>query len=98
MRVEPEGVMLLVKPDAVEKQTSGGIYLPEVAKDRKQLEGTMGTIVELGPATQIEFNGEDAKEGDHILFAKYAGYIMEDKDTGEDFRIIDHKDVIARVG
>lgn len=99
MKIEPEGVMLIVRPDTVEEQTEGDIWLPPVARDRKTLEMTTGKIVTLGPAARCEFDEDEPKinKGDHILYAKYAGYLITDTDTHEDFRIIDHKDVIARI-
>jgi len=96
MRIEPEGVLLLVKPDPIKDKTDGGIYLAETTKDREERESVTGSIEVMGPAVQLEFNDGPAKVGDHIQYAKYAGYVM--KDGVDIFRLIDHKDVLARVG
>ena len=95
MKIEPLDTLLLVKPDVVKDKTDGGLWIPPVAKDRKQLEGTTGVIIATGPAVTIESNGEDIKEGDCVMFAKWAGYVVEE--AGVAYRIIDHKDVIARI-
>ena len=98
MNIEPEGVMLLVKPDEVSGQ-EGRILIPIETQNRRALAMTTGIITLLGPAVKIEFNAGPAKEGDRILYAKYAGHVLKDReDNDREHRLIDHKDVLARVG
>jgi chaperonin GroES len=95
MKIEPEGTMVFIKPDPPKEKTEGGIILPPVAKDRQEREGNTGVIMSIGPAAAIEFAGGEGVVGDHILFAKYAGYIVEDDE--DLYRVINHKDVLGKV-
>jgi chaperonin GroES len=89
--------MIVVKPDPVKEKTAGGIIIAQVTKDRESMESVLGTIYAVGPAVQIEFEEAPMAIGDHVLYAKYAGYLIKDTDTNEDLRIIDHKDILARM-
>ena len=55
-----------------EQKTSGGIIIPDTAKEKPQ----EGKIVAVGPGKRDD-NGKripmEVKEGDRILFSKYAG-------------------------
>jgi chaperonin GroES len=63
---------LLVVRVEQEQKTTGGIIIPDTAKE-KPMEGE---VVAVGPGKRDE-NGQrqpmDVKTGDRVLFAKYAG-------------------------
>jgi chaperonin GroES len=63
---------LIVEPIEREEVTASGIVLPETAKEKPQ----EGKVLAVGPGQRNE-KGEripmDVKEGDRVLFAKYAG-------------------------
>ena len=63
VKYRPLNNSVLVKVDEVVEKTSGGIYLPDQAKEDK----TEGTIISIGDKV------ESVKVGDHILFGMYAG-------------------------
>ena len=74
--------------------TKSGIVLPDTAKEKPQ-EGTVlavgpGRILDDGKREQI-----DVKEGDKVLFAKYAG--TEFKLDDEELLIVCQKDILAVV-
>ena len=56
----------------IEEMTSSGIFLPDTAKEKPQ----RGTIIAVGKG-RLNEKGErvemDVKQGDSVLFAKYAG-------------------------
>ena len=70
----------------------GGIIIPDTAKEKPQ----EGEVIAVGAGKKNE-KGErqplDVKEGDRILFGKYAG--NEIKIDGEDFLIIREEEVLG---
>ena len=97
MRLDPEGALSFIRPDTVEERTKGKIWLPEETKEQEKQAKTTGVIMAIGPAAEIEFAKGPAEVGDHVIYVKYAGFPLKDTDTGEDYRIIDHKDYLARI-
>ena len=72
--------------------TRGGIIIPDSAKDKPQ----EGEVISAGKG-KINEDGKvrplDVKEGDRILFGKYAG--TEIKLDGEDFVIMREEEVLG---
>jgi chaperonin GroES len=72
MKIRPLQDRILVKRVDEEETTSGGIIIPDSAKEKPQ----EGLVVAVGPGKTLE-NGNVAevavKAGDRILFSKYAG-------------------------
>jgi chaperonin GroES len=72
MNIRPLNDRILVLREEEVQKTSGGIIIPDTAKEKPQ----KGKIVAVGPGRQLD-NGNRApvgvKEGDRILFSKYAG-------------------------
>jgi len=72
IKLKPLGDRLIVEPIEKEEMTASGIVLPETAKEKPQ----EGKVLAVGPGQRDE-DGEhipmDVKEGDRVLFAKYAG-------------------------
>jgi len=92
--IKPLADRVLVRPQEREERTKGGIVLPDTAKEKPQ----MGKVLAVGPGRLLE-NGQrvamDVKEGDTILFSKYAG--TELKVDGEDLLLINERDILAVV-
>ncbi len=98
MRFKPLGSRVLVKrleEEEKEGKTSGGIYIPDTAKEKPQ----RGKIVAVGPG---ELNEEgkrvpmEVKKGDEILFGKYSG--SEVKIDGVEYLIIQQSEILGIVG
>ena len=91
MKLKPLGDRVVIKPIEQEEITAGGIVLPESAKEKPQ----RGLIVAVGPGKFEDGNRVelDVKEGDTILFAKYAG--TEIKIEGEKVLILRESDILA---
>jgi chaperonin GroES len=74
------------------ESTRGGIIIPDTAKDKPQ----EGEVVSVGKG-KINEEGKvrplDVKEGDRILFGKYAG--TEIKLDGEEFVIMREEEVLG---
>ena len=97
MRFKPLGSRVLVKrleEEEKEGKTSGGIYIPDTAKEKPQ----RGKIVAVGPG---ELNEEgkrvpmEVKKGDEILFGKYSG--SEVKIDGVEYLIIQQSEILGIV-
>lgn len=94
MKMRPLHDRVIVKRVEEEEKTKGGIIIPDTAKE-KPIEGIIeavgnGKILENGTKLPLE-----VKEGDRVLFGKYAG--TEIKIEGEDRLIMREDDIIAVV-
>ena len=91
-KVQPLQDRVLVKRLDAEEEKVGGIIIPDTAKEKPQ----EGEVVAVGPG-KVTDDGKrqpvGVKEGDKILFAKYAG--TEVKIDGEDFLVMREDDVLA---
>jgi len=92
MAVKPLDDRVLVKQSEAEETTSGGIVLPDTAKEKPQ----RGKVVAVGPGKLLD-SGErgkpGVKKGNEVYYAKYAG--TEVKIDGEDYVILRESDVLA---
>ncbi|MCF6149598.1 MAG: co-chaperone GroES [Candidatus Kuenenia sp.] len=95
MNVKPLGEKILIKRLEAEGKTSGGILLPETAKEKPK----EGTIMALGDGKLLS-NGERAKfqvkNGDRVLFSSYSG--TEVKVDGEEYLLMSEDDILAVIG
>lgn len=89
----PAGHRVLVKVDEIEERTKGGIIL--VDADKQTEANIFGTIVAVGLNAWKAFDDGDpwAKVGDKVAFAKYGGFIIDDPDTKERFRLLNDEDI-----
>lgn len=93
--IEPEGVKILVEPEKLEEKTEGGIYLAPQGLEREQMAVTKGKVLKIGPDAEVTFFDGPLKVNDTIIFAKYGGMVV--KDNGDEYRVINDEDVIAKV-
>ncbi len=92
MKIRPLQDRILVKRVDEEETTSGGIIIPDSAKEKPQ----EGLVVAVGPGKTLD-NGSLSEpavnKGDRILFSKYAG--TEVNLEGEEHIIIREDDILA---
>ena len=92
----PCGHRVLVKIDEVEEKTNGGIFIPKTIADKQEEAGIFGTIVAIGETAWKDFGGRAwATVGDRVMIAKYGGFIAQEPDTAEKFRILNDEDIVA---
>lgn len=93
--LEPTGHRVLIKPEALEEVTAGGIVLPTQDKKRKEQAQTIGTVVKVGKQAWREFSDGQpwANVGDRVLFQKFGGYEIEVE--GVLHRVMNDEDVTA---
>ena len=87
MKLAPLGDRVVLKPLAAEDTTKSGIVLPGSEKEKPQ----QAEVVAVGPGTE-EVKME-VKEGDKVIYSKYAG--TEIKDDDETIIIVSQKDILA---
>jgi len=94
MQVKPLNDRLLVRRDAVEETSQGGILLPENAQEKS----TQGTVVARGDGYRQEDGSRTSltvRVGDTVVFGKYTG--QEITVSGEDYLILREDEVYATV-
>ena len=89
MAIKPLADRVLIEPAAAEEKTIGGIIIPDTAKEKPQ----HGTVVATGDGTKDE--KMVLKEGDEVLYGKYAGTELEL--DGTKYLIMRQSDVLAVV-
>jgi chaperonin GroES len=94
MNIRPLHDRLIVKREAEERKSPGGIVIPDTATEKP----TFGKVIAVGKGKILE-NGEvrppDVKRGDKIFFGKYSG--TEVKVDGEELVVMREEDVMAVV-
>lgn len=88
-KIQPLADRVLVKPATAEEKTIGGIIIPDSAKEKP----LRGEVIAVGEGTKDE--KMVLKEGDLILYGKYAGTELEF--DNEKYLIMRQSDVLAIV-
>jgi len=95
MNIRPLHDRLVVKREAEERKSPGGIVIPDTATEKP----VFGKVIAVGKGKILE-NGDirplDVGVGDKILFGKYSG--TEVKVNGEELVVMREEDVMGVVG
>ena len=90
--LKPLGERIVIKVVEDTEQTSGGIFIPDSAKEKPQ----KGEVIAVGEGKTLD-SGEKSpvsvKVGEIVLFAKYAGTDVKMND--ETLKILSVKDVLG---
>ncbi len=91
--IKPLADRVVVKAEAAEETTSGGLIIPDTAKEKPQ----KGKVVAAGPGKVENGNKIDmtVKKGDTVLYGKYAG--TEIAIDGDDYLIMRESDILGIV-
>jgi chaperonin GroES len=95
MKIRPLHDRVVVRPLESEEKTSGGIIIPDTAKEKP----SEGKIVAVGLGARTEEGRVvplDVKKGDRILYGKWSG--NEVKVDGEDLLIMKESDIMGVIG
>ena len=94
MELRPLDDRVVIKQSEEEEKTSGGIILPDTAKEKPQI----GKVIAVGPGKILD-NGKRAemsvKKNDTVIYAKYMGNDIEI--DGEKYVILKESDVLGIV-
>jgi chaperonin GroES len=90
--LQPLGDKVVVEREESQEKTSGGIYIPDAAKDKP----TRGTIIAVGTGKLLDDGTRgpmQVKKGDRVLFTSYA---PETITIGEDeYLLMSESDILA---
>ena len=93
IKIRPLTDRVIVKRlDSEEQKSAGGIIIPDTAKEKPQ----EGKIIAVGPGKRDDDGKRmkpDLKEGDRVLFGKYAG--SEVKIDGVEYLIMREDDILG---
>jgi chaperonin GroES len=94
VNIRPLHDRVIVKREAEERKSPGGIVIPDTASEKP----TFGNVIAVGQGKVLD-NGQvrppDVKVGDRILFGKYSG--TEVKVNNEELVVMREEDVMAVV-
>lgn len=96
MNIRPLQDRIIVERVEEETKTAGGIIIPDTVSKEKPQEGKVvaagkGKVTPEGKVLPL-----DVKEGDRVLFGKYAG--SEIKVDGKEYLIMREDDILGVVG
>jgi len=92
MKLRPLYDRVVIKQSEAEEKTSGGIILPDTAKEKPQI----GKIIAIGPGKLLEGGkrGEmNVKKNDEVIYARYIG--SEVDVDGEKFVVLRESDILG---
>jgi len=92
MKFRPLHDRVLIKVLEGEEKTSGGIIIPDTAKEKPQ----EGEVVAVGPGARTEdgkITPMDVKVGDIVLFGKWSG--TEVKIDSKEYSIMKESDIMG---
>ncbi len=93
MKLVPLGDKIVLREKEAEETTQSGIILAKSAQEKPQ----EAVVVAVGPGGVID--GKEVvmqvKEGDNVIYSKYAGTKVKLGD--EEFTVVSQKDIIALV-
>lgn len=95
----PTGWRILVLPYKGKGKTAGGIWLPDQAIAQNEISTQVGYVLKVGPLAyedQAKFpEGAWCKEGDWVIFARYAGSRF--KIEGGEVRVLNDDEILATI-
>lgn len=92
---QPLGDRVVIEPSDDEEQvSSGGIYIPDTAKEKPQT----GMVVAVGPGKLTDEGARlpmDVAVGDTVVYSKYSGTEYKDGDT--EYLVVRQDDILFKV-
>jgi chaperonin GroES len=94
MKLRPLDDRIVVKQTEAKEKTTGGIFLPDSAKEKPQI----GKVIAIGPGKLLD-NGKrsemSVKKNDEVIYGKYIGNEVEI--DGEKYVIVRESDLLGIV-
>lgn len=85
MKIKPLSDRVLIKTEAAEEKTAGGLFIPQTAQEKTQT----GTVVAIGDDKDVI----KVKEGQKVMYDKYAGTTISV--DNEDHLLLRFSDILA---
>mgnify|MGYP001168990782 CR=1 FL=1 len=87
VKIRPLNDRVLIKPAETKDEKSGGIIIPDTAKEKPQ----EGKVMAIGDSDELT-----VKVGDNVIYSKYAG--TEIKFGGAEYLIVREEDILGVLG
>src|SRR5205807_9561147 len=97
MKLKPLGDRIIVRREASEEKTAGGIVLPDTAKNKPQ----RGKVLAVGPGKLLKDGSRrslQVKEGDTVLFTTWAGDEFKEQRSKDEILVMREEDILAVLG
>lgn len=85
MKIKPLSDRVLIKTEAMEEKTAGGLFIPQTAQEKTQT----GTVVAIGDDKDVI----KVKSGQKVMYDKYAGTTISV--DNEDHLLLRFSDILA---
>lgn len=96
----PTGWRMLILPYRGKGKTAGGVFIPEKVQEDTQLTTVVGYVLKQGALCYKDKEkfpeGPWCKEGDWVIFARYAGSRF--RIEGGEVRILNDDEILATIG
>jgi chaperonin GroES len=92
MKLRPLDDRVVIKQSEAEEKTTGGIILPDTAKEKPQI----GKIMAVGPGKLLDDGKRgkmSVKKNDEVIYAKYIGSEVEI--DGDKFVVLHESDILG---
>lgn len=96
----PVGFCVLVRPDPIKKQFNNDkIAIPDNILEQQRFNVDTGIVLSIGDLAWKGIEGGVgnpwAIPGDHVVYAKYGGKVLEDDERGEKVVLLQDKDILG---
>jgi chaperonin GroES len=94
MKLKPLGDRVVVRRQQAEEKTSGGILLPDTAKNKPQ----RGKVLAVGSGKLLKDGSRrplQVKEGDTVLFTTWAGDEFKERSSSDEVLLMREEDILA---
>lgn len=106
--IQPLGCRVLILLDETDfeegedgsSKTKSGIFVPELAAKKEQAAETEGRLVAIGDLAWSDkfYNGKAvAAVGDRVIYSRYSGVFVKDKETKKRYILINDEDILAKI-
>jgi co-chaperonin GroES (HSP10) len=97
----PTEYKVLIAPKPAEER-KGSIIMPDQVQEAEKFAAIEGTIVGMSHLAftyvgEDEWAGKKPQPGQRVVFAKYAGVRMKSPKDGQEYLLINDKDVVATI-
>lgn len=91
------GIRVVVRPPVLKEETSGGILLPQLTKEKEERAATTGVLIDAGPDAWQHPNLKGVEKGETVFFARYAGDAVYFLQKGVVYRVMNASDIVGVV-
>jgi len=94
LKIRPLDDRVVVEPLEAESKTTGGILLPDSAKEKPQ----RGRVLAVGPGKLLDSGKRSelsVNKGDEVIYGRYAGNDVEV--NTKEYKIMRESDILAKV-